>query len=69
MVDLSHYCARSFSREEMTNLEGWILSVFGYDMSFPDIAYAILAQALDKESLEKGERLLGLAVGETEIMK
>jgi hypothetical protein len=68
MAELSGYCSRGFSAKEMTMLEGWVLAVFGFDLSFPEIAYTILAQLLAPGELARGELLLGLAVAERKIM-
>jgi hypothetical protein len=49
----------------MISLEGWILSVFNFDMSFEEITYSKLCQMLGEECIDKledSEKLLGLAV-------
>lgn len=46
MSSLIKLCSKSFTKEEMIAVEGWILSVFNFDMTFPEITYSVLAQTL-----------------------
>lgn len=46
MSTLIQKCSKPITKEELTIMEGWILSAFNFDMSFPDISYSYLAQYL-----------------------
>lgn len=46
MSALIHKCTKMFTKDDMTAIEGWILSLFNFDMSFSEISYSYLAQIL-----------------------
>ena len=46
MSALIQKCTKTFTKDDMTSIEGWILSIFNFDMSFPEITYSTLAQVL-----------------------
>lgn len=72
MSALINKCSKTFTKDDMTATEGWILAAFNFDMSFTEISYSYLAQYLGKDNedkMEDSEKLLGLAVSEREIMK
>lgn len=50
MTSLIQKCTRTFTKEDMTATEGWILSVFNFDMSFTEISFSYLAHYLGQEN-------------------
>jgi hypothetical protein len=46
MTSLIQRCTKPFNKEEMSATEGWILSLFSFDMSFTEISFSYLAQYL-----------------------
>jgi len=55
MSSLIQKCTKTFTKEDMIAVEGWILTVFNFDMSFPEITYSTLAQVLGHENQDKME--------------
>jgi hypothetical protein len=63
---------KPLTKDDMIAVEGWILELFNFDMSFGEISYSVLSRVLgdeNKDKMEDSEKLLGLAVTEKEIMK
>jgi hypothetical protein len=48
MTYLIQKCTKPFTKEEMTATEGWILSLFSFDMSFTEISFSYLAHYLSQ---------------------
>jgi hypothetical protein len=72
MSTLIQKCSKTISKEDLTAAEGWILEMFNYDMTFPEITFATISKVLGEDNLAKledSEKLLGLAVTERDIMK
>ena len=69
MSSLINRCSQRFSKEDMAHTEELILSSLNFDMAFSDTAFSLLAGVIDGDKLEDGEKLLGLAVTERDIMK
>ena len=71
MCTLISRCSSPFNKEELSFIEGWVLSSFNFDMSFTEITYSYLANILSSnmDKLDDSEKLLGLAVTEWDIMK
>jgi hypothetical protein len=55
MCELISKCSKALTKDEMISIEGWILSIFNYDMSFEEITYSKICKLLGDENIDKLE--------------